>query len=207
MMGRNHVITGACALESIYVADTLITRADVMPLTKLQLFTKSYLGMPYIMKGIDSLSQIQGVADLAKVISVAGTALLFLAAYFIGTLLPDIDNPKSTLGRFFKLPVKHRTWFHAIYIYLVIAGLGFLNPLFSWLFLGVFVHLFWDSFSAMGNCWFYKILSDYREYPGGAKVKKGHKIKLYHAGEWSEYLLVFLIVAASVASFVWIRRI
>ena len=74
------------------------------------------------------------------------------------------------------------------------------------MFSGVFVHLFWDSFSACGNCWFYKLLSDYRRYPNNVKVKKGHKLKLYHAGEWSEYLLLFVIVVITVVSFVWVMR-
>ena len=60
--------------------------------------------------------------------------------------------------------------------------------------------------SVMGNCWFYKLLSDYQEYPSGAKVKKGHRWKLYRAGEWSEYLLLFIVVMFTVVSYMLMVR-
>lgn len=221
MMGRSHLITGACALEHTYVANELINRVDIMPLTMIQQTVQSYLGL-----GNMSLFMLP----------------VCLAAYFIGNLLPDIDNPDSLIGRFFYIPVEHRKWLHAIYLYLVIGALRWLEPLFAlgfekleglhpiiawchpafaailtvigwispvsaWIFIGSVVHLFWDSLSAMGNCWFYKLFSDYIEYPSGAKVKKGHWLKLYHAGEWSEYFLLFIIVAVTVASFIWVRRL
>lgn len=188
MMGRSHLITGVCALEHAYVASVLIDRADNPVLTKIQYQTQDYLGLT-------------NLAALSK-----AALPLYIAVFLLGVLLPDIDNPKSLLGRIVHVPVKHRRWFHAIYFYLPLLPLGFVHPMFGWLFFGVFVHLFWDSFSAMGNCWFYKILSDYKEYPGGAQIKKGHRLKLYHAGAWSEYLLLFVIVAATVASFIWISR-
>lgn len=196
MMGRNHLVVGACALEHAYVANELVNRAGLEPLAAVQGIALSYLG-------IESLASPAASAPLyITILSVP----LYLAMFFLGTLLPDIDNPKSMLGRFIRLPFKHRTWVHAVYLYLVFAVLGWYYPAFAWLFFGSFVHLFWDSFSAMGNCWFYKLFSDYREYPSGAKVKKGHKLKLYYAGEWSEYVLVFIIVVFTAATFVWIRR-
>lgn len=195
MMGRSHLITGACALEHAYAANVLIDKANLPLLTDTKQAVWSYF---------DIGGLLQNAAPLQTVLQ---SLLLYLGAYFIGTLLPDIDNPNSLLGRFIHLPIEHRTWIHAIYLYLIPAVLGWLvHPAFSWLFFGVFVHLFWDSFSAAGNCWLYKLVSDYREYPGGAKVKKGHKLKLYRTGEWSEYLLVFLIVAATIGSFVLIMK-
>lgn len=189
MMGRNHLIAGTCTLEHVYAAGKLIEKFDFPPLIALRQITESYLG----------------VKELVR--TPVLMAVICLLAYFIGNLLPDVDNPKSILGKIIHVPVKHRRWFHAIYLYLPIAALGVVHPAFSWLFFGVFVHLFWDSFSAMGNCWFYKLLSDYKEYPSGAQIKKGHRLKLYHAGEWSEYLLVFVIVSVSVVSFVWIGKL
>lgn len=189
MMGRNHLIVGACALEHVYVAGKLIEKSDFQPLITLRQTVDSYFG----------LKELVGP-------SIVLIGICF-AAYFLGTLLPDIDNPNSILGKILHIPIKHRRWLHAIYLYLPIAALGMIHPIFSWLFFGIFVHLFWDSFSAMGNCWFYKLLSDYKEYPSGAQIKKGHRLKLYHAGEWSEYLLVFIIVAISMASFVWIGKL
>lgn len=196
MMGRNHVIVGACALEHAYVANELISRVDLASLNTVQNFVLGYLGIAHLASGTTSAPLYITILSVP----------LYLVLFFIGTLFPDIDNPKSKLGRYIHLPFKHRTWIHAIYLYLIFAVLGWFYHAFAWLFFGVFVHLFWDSFSAMGNCWFYKLLSDYREYPGGAKVKKGHKLKLYYAGEWSEYVLVFIIVVFTAASFIWIRR-
>ncbi len=220
MMGRSHLITGACALEHIYAADVIIARIDFAPVTAVWEAVRSYLG-------ISKLSLF--------------TIPVCLAAYFFGTLLPDIDNPDSILGRIIYVPAEHRKWFHAIYLYLIIGGLkwilplivkGFdaleglhpmiaachpvfavitavfnwLEPVSAWIFFGVVVHLFWDSLSYCGNCWFYKLFSDYKEYPGGAKIKKGHTIKLYRTGEWSEYLLLFIVVILTVMSFIWIRK-
>lgn len=185
MMGKSHLITGVCALEHAYVANELVNRTDIVWLADFQHTALSYLGL----------------------IDVSVFVLpVYLGAYFIGTLLPDIDNPKSLMGRIIHVPVEHRTWLHAIYLYLIAAVLGWFYPVFSWLFFGVFVHLFWDSPSASGNCWFYKLFSDYRRYPNNIKIKKGHKLKLYHAGEWSEYLLLFIIVAVTIISFIWIKK-
>lgn len=183
MTGRSHIAVGVCALEHLYVANELVNRAGISQLTALQQGLQDYLGLP--------VPSVKGMC-------------IYMAAYLIGNLLPDIDNPDSTLGRFIHIPVGHRTWLHAIYLYLLVAVIGMDFPVFAWMVLGVVVHLFWDSFSVCGNCWFYKMLSDYRVYPDGAKIKKGHKLKLYRTGEWSEYLLVAIIVMVSVGSFIWI---
>ena len=193
MMGRSHLVTGICALEHAYAANVWIERTGFSPFLSISRVAAVYSGM-------DKLEQNEPAEYV-------GLFASFLVAYFIGVLLPDVDNPNSMLGRFIHIPVEHRTWLHAIYIYLIPAVLGwFVHPAFSWLFFGVLVHLFWDSFSAAGNCWFYKLFSDYRNYPGGAKVKKGHKLKLYHTGEWTEYALLFCIVTITVISFITIRK-
>lgn len=202
MMGRSHLIAGACALEHAYVIHMCIERADIPFLESAGRVVQSYLGIEELVS-----SQLIQANSLPVSLSISMLSiLLYLMMYFIGTLLPDIDNPNSMLGRFVHVQVKHRTWLHAIYLYLIPAILGIWYPACAWLFFGVFVHLFWDSFSAAGNCWFYKLLSDYKEYPGGAKIKKGHKLKLYHAGEWSEYLLLFGIVAVTMVSFIFINK-
>lgn len=192
MMGRNHIIVGACALEHMYLATVLIDRAGYAPLKAVQLEVENYTGTINL--------------PMDSVLATVGMCMLFLFAYFIGCLLPDIDDPDSLLGRMIHVPVEHRTWLHAIYLYIGIGALGFICPVFSWVFIGAITHLFWDSPSACGNCWFYKLFSDYRTYPSGAKFKKGHYLTLYRAGEWSEYLLVFIIVAASVAGYIIIMR-
>lgn len=195
MMGRNHLVVGACALGHAYAAEILIDRADIAPLTTVKEVTQSYLG-------ISGMNQ-----ENVLVYMTANLLVVYLIAFFIGTLLPDIDSPNSLLGRYIHIPVEHRTWLHAIYLYLIPAVLGwFVHPVFSWLFFGVFVHLFWDSLSASGNCWLYKLASEYKEYGGGAKIKKHHVLKLYHTGGWSEYILVVLITGATVGLFMLIGK-
>lgn len=118
--------------------------------------------------------------------------LLFL----LGSILPDIDSSSSLLGRYFHLPVEHRTWTHTVWACaLVFAGV-FLSKLFFWLGLGYFLHLFWDSLSKGGVCWFYPI-SHYTTYSSGAKVKKKHILKLYKTGKTSEYVLIGVLITAS----------
>lgn len=193
MMGKNHLVTGACALEHAYAAGRLIDMT----------------GNPYLQSAKQFICSNMGLTDTSVYM-----LPICIGAYVMGCLLPDIDSPDSLFGRMFRVPIemfhvpiKHRRWLHAIYAYLAVAMLGLVHPAFYWMFLGVCVHLFWDSLSAAGNCWFYKLFSDYKEYDSGAFIKKGHWLKLYHAGEWSEYLLVSVIVAVTVASFVWIRRV
>lgn len=174
MTGKSHLAAGACVLAQLHAADVYISAHAPSFITPLW----------------ERISAWSGFST---------APILCLTAFFIGTLFPDVDNKKSMLGRIIHIPVRHRTWIHAAYLYLGCLFLGTLHPAFLWFALGAFVHLFWDSFSPMGVCWFYKLLSDYREYPGGARVKKGFHITLYRSGEWTEYLVVFLLVTVSVA--------
>lgn len=196
MMGQNHIVTGVCALEHVWAASILLERT----------------GNRFLIQGLEIVTDKMGLGQIGTIGRFSVTdkvpfhMIILLLVYFLGLLLPDIDNPNSMLGRFIHVPVRHRTWIHSIYPYLIIGILGAFYPVFFWLTFGVFVHLFWDSFSKMGNCWFYKLLSDYREYPDGARIKKGNHLVLYKAGEWSEYLLTFIIVILTVISFIYIRR-
>ena len=169
MTGKSHLATGACALAQVYAVNQYLD-AHTLPV----------------------LSPLWEGAGLSS-----GLSLISAAAFFLGTLFPDADTKASILGRFLHIPVRHRTWLHAAYLYLGFLALGFFYPIFGWFTFGAFVHLFWDSFSPMGICWFYKILSDYREYPGGARVKKGFHITLYRTGEWTEYAVVFAVIGLS----------
>ena len=127
-----------------------------------------------------------------------GVLLLFL----IGTLLPDIDSKKSLFGRIVHIPVKHRTWTHTIWFpVLIFVGSIWYSPLF-YLGAGYILHLFWDSLSAGGVCYFYPI-SRYRTYgSNGAFVKCKHNVKLYHTGKSSEIVVVsvFLLITVVISA-------
>lgn len=125
-------------------------------------------------------------------------AFLFL----LGTLLPDIDSKKSILGRIMHIPVEHRTWTHTIWIPLLFfIGSIWWSVLF-YVGAGYMLHLFWDNLSVCGVCYFYPI-TKYRKYgSSGARVKKNHRIKLYHTGKASEgYVVGVFMALISVASF------
>lgn len=125
----------------------------------------------------------------------------FIALWF-GTYMPDMDSSTSKFGKVLHIPAKHRTWLHAIWFPIIFFIAGFFFNPFAWLALGYTLHLFWDSLSRGGVCWFYPF-SEYKNYPNGAMVKKGHKIKLYRVGEISEKITVGIsIVIAIVITFI-----
>ena len=125
--------------------------------------------------------------------------------FLIGSILPDIDSEKSMISKLlhFHLPFEHRTWTHSIWAValLIICSLAF-RP-FVFMLAGYVMHLFWDAFSSAGVCFFYPI-DKYRSYGNGAKVKKGHKLKLYHTGQASEYILLGIIMTLTVLMCIWL---
>lgn len=122
--------------------------------------------------------------------------LICLLLFLLGSVLPDIDSPTSVLGRYVHLPIEHRTWTHTAYALIPLVGLSILFRPCIWLFLGYFGHLFWDSFSRGGICWFNPV-TGYLLYPNGAKIKKGHYKYLYRVGDISETIIVFLLMLTS----------
>ena len=130
---------------------------------------------------------------ITESVSFGNAALLAVSIglLFLGSLLPDIDSEKSTLGRYFYLPVRHRTLTHSVLFLLpFIIGGVFWTP-FLWLAFGMFTHLFCDSLSKAGVCWFWPV-SKYRRYGSGAFVKREHWLKLYESGHWSEFVVLGL---------------
>lgn len=93
---------------------------------------------------------------LPERIGTTGTALL-MTFYVLGLLIPDCDNEDSIISRIIYLPLGHRTWTHTVWAVLLffIPGL-FYKPLLG-LAAGIFVHIFFDSFSKSGVCWLYPL--------------------------------------------------
>lgn len=182
MLGRDHLIanTASLAILSTGMA-TLAEQPVVSPLGALAPATTAV---------ISAFTQYGGIDPFA----VTGLGLVF---FYIGTLLPDIDSEHSMLGRHIHLPMEHRTWTHAVWLPLIFTVAGFAFPPLWWAALGYVLHLFWDSLSRGGVCWFYPI-SRYVSYSGGAKVKRGHWLKLYSVGGVSEYILTAIIAAAGI---------
>jgi membrane-bound metal-dependent hydrolase YbcI (DUF457 family) len=57
---------------------------------------------------------------------------------------------------------------------------------------GYFLHVFGDSFSYGGVCWFYPF-SRYRVYPSGAMIKRGRHLRCYRVGLPSEGIFVAVV--------------
>lgn len=181
MLGTNHIGANICSL--VLVSD-LVIYAE-----------KYYTGRfcDYISSAGRTVHEfVQETGSMPDIIYY----VICLGLYLLGTLMPDMDNPKSLLGRYVHIPVKHRTWMHAIWIPIIIfIGSVFFRPLF-WLGAGFTLHLFWDSLSIGGICWFYPI-SQYKTFDSGAQIKRYHILKLYRTGKVSEYVILGILTAVT----------
>lgn len=121
---------------------------------------------------------------------------LLFVLYIFGTLLPDVDSPNSLLGRWIYIPVEHRGATHTIWALGILALATIGLPIVIPIVVGYFVHLWLDDLSRSGICWWYPI-SGYREYNGGARVKKGFHLWIYRTGQPSEYVFVTLLVVTA----------
>lgn len=138
---------------------------------------------------------------------VVASAVLFL----VGTLAPDMDMERSTLGRHFHIPVRHRGWTHTNWILLIFGVLAWLDPwgLCLWFFLGLASHLFLDELSRSGRVHWYP-LTKYKVYinpRGDEVVVKRYWRGLYVTGSIAEYLLLGVLVAGALAAMwlVWLH--
>jgi len=121
--------------------------------------------------------------------------ILAVSFFLVGSILPDIDSDKSMISKLlhFHLPIEHRTWTHTLLIPVLICfSCLWFQPL---LFLGIayMLHLIWDGISFGGVCFFYPF-ETYACYGSGAKVKKGHKLKVYRTGRASEFVLLGMVI-------------
>lgn len=160
MNGRQHLVSGISTVVLLGSACCLAQRENVVPVIR------------------EFSHQVSGVFVPNSPWMIGVCAGLYCA----GLLLPDIDQPNSTLGRPFR-EMEHRTWTHTAYFcafFMVWAvACRYLFQAAACLALGCFVHIFWDSFSKCGVAWF-KPKSGYRHFgTKGAKLKKGWHLVLY----------------------------
>lgn len=190
MTGRDHVIAGTA---TIGIADGVVHGLSALSEKFLptQSLVYKYHGM-----------FLQGSSFFAKAGWAIGAAVLF----YLGTLLPDIDTGESTIRKILHIQNKkvnekwHRTWTHSVWPLLLLGVLMWQVSIFFWLFFGYLTHLIWDSVSAMGICWLYPF-QKYLVYPSGARVVKGHKVKLYKTSELSEIWTVVFVVVVGLLCF------
>lgn len=206
MLGKNHIVAGLASSTILSISiSTLSDQPSESSLGALAPVASKILG--YMTS--DGTIVFPKTDFSVSIPFIEGTPVIFFDVYafaiisfflfILGSLLPDIDSPNSMLGRYVHVNIQHHTWTHAIWGFLLLCFFGvYYRPL-MWCALGVFLHLFWDSFSVGGNCWFYPF-SKYIDYPGGAHVKKNHVLKIYRVGELSEDIIIVLLVGIAVFS-------
>lgn len=87
-----------------------------------------------------------------------GTAFCLFGGALVGSLLPDIDLPTSTLGKhirpistFLNRTIGHRTWTHDMVFLAILCALSYhYLPLTAGIWFGVFGHLFLDGLTING---------------------------------------------------------
>lgn len=174
MRGKSHIAANVSSVVILASTTTILS----------EVYTG--VGSEPIRKGIDVTTQwFQNTGSLNPYLF-AGLSCLF---FLLGTLLPDIDYPYSTLGRIIYIPVKHRTWTHTIWFVILFSVFSiWFRPL-IWLAVGFFLHLFWDNFSYSGVCFIYPII----------KKRKHHPIKLYETSGPSEFIVLVIVIMIAVA--------
>lgn len=183
MSGKHHMQTTTCL---VLAGSSIVAEG----------FTSA---LPIRLGVAEQLSTYFGVTSFT--FSTIVWSLILWVCLMFGTLLPDIDSKKSTLGRYVYLPLKHRTWTHTIWCVIPLFLLGIRHPIVGCICLGYVLHLLEDSVSAAGICFLYP-LQNYREYPGGAFVAPNHRIKLYHTKGVSERRFVLVICGLCLLIFV-----
>lgn len=221
MMGKHHIITNISLLVSV-VSITGACCSVTVPVNSVSMEVLRVGSLNTVLFWLfEPVIQKTSIIHISVILGLCYVGFLSLLFLF-GTLLPDIDNKKSMLGRYFHLPLKHRTWTHSIwfavwwlvlrYLFLFLAfqfetksGLLWIVSVFQWfavgcvfVFLGYIGHLWMDTYSAQGVCWFYPFQT-YKEYASGAIVKSKHKWKLYYTNKPSEtWLVCFIVLLMSV---------
>jgi len=131
-----------------------------------------------------------------------GAQSLFLFGAALGSLLPDIDEPRSYIGMKFpylSIPlklfgIKHRTITHSIWFILLflIPGLMLNNFFLLGLSLGVFMHLIGDMLTKGGVPLFYPLTKHYRLLP---------KEIAFYTNSFTEHILVGILALLNGALF------
>lgn len=122
-----------------------------------------------------------------------------MLAFALGTILPDIDSPNSTIGKYVK-PISelipHRTITHTLWAVLLLGGLTwwFESIYLLALTLGYTLHILEDSFSKQGIRWLYPI-------PAKARIPITYEVG--GAGEMIMLIVAIAVHAVSAGFVVW----
>lgn len=178
MNGRDHIICNLATLGSLSILDACLVKS------------LSDDNNTVLLNVVNSVNN--WLMDGSEIVSLY--TILILAFFIFGSILPDVDSKSSLIGKWIYVPVEHRTWFHALYIPILLFIISIWVRPFFFLAFGYLLHLFFDSFSTCGICWFYPY-PGYVTFEGGARVKDHHWIKLYKTNSTGEYVIVVIMVA------------
>lgn len=202
MMGKTHVLTTIAAGNAAFVGTTVYRAQNDLPF--LDVYLRPVEDMSYTSYGAMMVTTLAlalgllrvGPKAMYKYYFGATIALLFGLALFggetalywtlamlvfaFGSLFPDIDEERSTLGRyvpFISRNIPHRTFTHTVWLLIPLYGLAWYleNPFLLAFALGATCHIIEDSFSKQGICWFYPLIGKYDSYGSGAVKKRGRK--------------------------------
>lgn len=120
------------------------------------------LGRQHLIYGVSTATALAFAFLDSDIIYFQNSGFL-IAGAAIGSLLPDIDTPKSTIGHIcpiisllFSKIMKHRTYTHDLAIWIPVAFfLTMRYPVLFGLFFGYLSHLFLDGFTTGGIPLFY----------------------------------------------------
>jgi inner membrane protein len=151
-------------------------------------------------KGHIILGLTAGV-EASYYISDSSYLVLFLGAVFLGSVLPDIDEPNSFIGRkfaFLSIPlkvlgIKHRTITHYFLfpLFLFLIGYfctGYIQIILYGLSLGIFMHDVGDMLTKGGiRGFFYPFFKD-------KTIRLLPKKYSFYTNSLEEYLIIFLMI-------------
>lgn len=183
MRSINHIITGVTSLAAVAMTVYAISTVNNLIIYDVPINTD-------IFTPVVNYLNWSGSSNIAVLTIVM---LVNFALFLLGCLLPDIDQANSMIGKIVHLPIQHRTWTHTIWVIILFIIAAKFIPCFACLTAGYTLHIFFDSLSKGGICWFYPI-SRYKIWTSGAQVKKNHKIYLYRTGETSENVTTAFVV-------------
>lgn len=197
MQGRNHIISNTCS--AVLGAESLFLLKNIMD-------NFDYINYPFyenVRTAYDNIINFL-IPNTTSTVFLCLWWLGIILLFYLGTLLPDCDTEKSIIGRVFYIPVEHRTWTHAVWFPLIIFVCSIWVPVLFYLGMGYLLHLLWDNLSVGGVCFLYPI-SKYKHYGNtGAKIKRGHWLRLYRTGKVSEGIIIGILITLTVAISVYI---
>ena len=224
-IGLAALATGTVSVSSRGLLDNLPWEADWLRLTAETVTLSEYTWITALMGLFTTLifvklpSNVRFVlfivmaASVLALYNISSSSVLWFsiwAGFGFGSLLPDIDSEKSTLGRYvsaISYVIPHRTITHTLWAVFGLSVLAYsTGSLFTLaLTLGYTIHIIQDSFSKQGIAWFYPLLGAYDIYSGSTLMKKGRNTALsYNTGGLGEWIYFGASIAVHIGCAVWV---